>query len=178
MIAQNKIAAIANREGVDAQLVLTDSVAAWQAAGLVVAGVLAERNTDGQCSAGFLTDIPSGRRYSIQLDMPPAGTVCHLDSQGMEAAGAGLLAQIAEADIVVLSKFGKLEALHGGLRPAFAAAIAAGKPLLTTVSFKHLEAWASFAPSALWVEADDRSLQRWWKAISFDAANQPRRVTG
>lgn len=178
MIAPNSVAAIANREGVDAQSILADVVAEWQAAGLAVAGVLAERNTDGQCSAGFLTDIASGQRYSIQLDMPPAGTVCHLDAAGMEAAGTGLLAQIEGADLVVLSKFGKLEAMHGGLRPAFAATVAAGKPLLTTVSFKHFDAWKAFAPSALWVEADDGSIQRWWRANSFGELNQPRRLIG
>lgn len=165
MTSGNNIAAIVNREGLDAQSVLAEAVADWQAAGIGVAGILAERNADGICSAGFLTDIASGRRYSIQLDKPPEGTACHLDAGGMETAGADLLAQIEEADVVVLSKFGKLEAMHAGLWPAFAAAMAAGKPLLTTVSTKQFEAWKAFSPSSLWVEADDRSIRQWWKSI-------------
>jgi len=169
MSVPNTIAAIANRDGVDAQLMLADAVAEWQAAGIAVAGILAERNAEGQCSAGFLTDIASGKRYSIQLDMPPAGTVCHLDAEGMEAAGAGLLDQIAKADVVVLSKFGKLEAMHGGLWPAFTAAASSGKPVLTTVSSKHFDAWKAFSPSSLWLEADDRSIRQWWKKASARA---------
>lgn len=116
------------------------------------------------CSAAFLRDVALGRRFSIQLDAAPAGTSCHLDAAGIGEACAGLLPQIAGADIVVLSKFGKTEAAQQGLRAAFSGAIAAGRPLLTTVSPKHAEAWAAFAPRAVWLEPDSGAIERWWQA--------------
>lgn len=75
-----------------------------------------------------------------------------------------MLDRIASADIVVLSKFGKMEATGQGLWPAFAAAKAAGKPLLTTISRRHVEAWTAFAPAAVWLDAAVPSIERWWQA--------------
>jgi len=162
------IAVIANREGLDSQALLARAAGAWRTAGLRVVGVLAENNdTEGMCSAGFVRNIGSGTRYSVHLDTPPAGKTCHLDAEGMHEACAGLLGQIPSADIVVLSKFGKLEAMQQGLWPAFTAAVTTGKPLLTTVSSSQMEAWTAFAPAALWLGADDPSIQEWsrrWQA--------------
>jgi len=161
----SRIAAIANHEGLDSQALLSDAVAAWRKAGIKVVGVLARDNSEeGPCSAGFLRDLVSGKEFSIQLDAPPAGTSCHLDAAGLEDAGANLLAQVSAADVVVLSKFGKLEAAQGGLWPVFQAALAAGKPVLTTVSSKHNEAWKAFAPAAAWLAGDRESIAQWWSA--------------
>jgi nucleoside-triphosphatase THEP1 len=73
-----------------------------------------------------------------------------------------VLGQVATCDLVVLNKFGKLEAIGQGLAPAFNAAIAAGKPLLTTISENHIDAWLAFAPGAIALAADKAMLQRWW----------------
>lgn len=172
MTGQTSVAVIANREGQDSGSLLADAVRNWRAAGVKVVGLLAENNdVEGPCSAGYLRDIASGHRYSVHLDTPPAGKTCHLDGQGMNDAGAALLGQIESADIVVLSKFGKLEAMRQGLWAAFRAALETGKPLLTTVSSKHVDAWARFAPDAALLDADNLSIQRWWQAAT--QARQP-----
>ncbi|MBN9071290.1 MAG: DUF2478 domain-containing protein [Rhizobiales bacterium] len=156
------IAAIANAGGPDAQIVFTEAAATWRKLGLRVAGTIAVHADDeGPCSAGFLLDIGSGERYAIRLDEAPAGTACHLDAAGMEEACAALLGQIPSADVVVLSKFGKLEAMRLGLWGAFSASLEAGKPLLTSVSPKHLAAWKAFAPEATWVDADPAAIEEW-----------------
>lgn len=166
MTRQNRVAVIANREGLDSQALLASATEAWRAAGVKVVGILAENNDiEGMCSADFVRDIASGARYSIHLDAPPPGKTCHLDAEGMDRACAGLHGQIASADVVVLSKFGKLEAMRQGLWPAFRAAVATRKPLLTTVSARHLEAWKAFAPVPAWLEPDGSSIERWWEAV-------------
>jgi hypothetical protein len=140
------------------------------ASGIKVAGVVAQNNeVVGACSAGFVRDIASGRQFSIHLDAPPAGKLCHLDATGMEDAGSGLLAQIPAADVVVFSKFGKLEAMRGGLWPAFSAAVATGKPLLTSVSSKHVEAFMAFAPEAAWIKGKREAVEEWWRAARVSA---------
>jgi nucleoside-triphosphatase THEP1 len=165
MTGPDRIAVIANREALDSQALLAAAVSGWRAAGVRVAGVLAENNDEGVCSAGYLRDIASGRRFSVQLDAPPPGKTCHLDVAGMDDACAGLLGQIGSADAVVISKFGKMEAMRQGLWATFEAALAAGKPLLTTVSSRHVEAWMRFAPHAVWLDADAAPIDRWWHAV-------------
>ena len=100
------------------------------------------------------------------LEAPPAGTSCHLEATGVEGACAAVLGQITDSDAVVLSKFGKLEAAGGGLAPAFAAAIAAGKPVLTTVSDLHRAAFQGLAPEALRLPADAAAIRGWWAEIA------------
>jgi len=168
------LAVIANRRGRDSQSLLAAMAEDWRTAGVGVVGVLAEDNdAEGTCSAGFLRDIASGTRYSIHLATPPDGRTCHLDAEGVDGACAGLLGQIAAAELVVLSKFGKLEAAGQGLWPAFAAAVENGRPLLTTVSSRHMEAWTRFAPGAAWLGADAASVRRWWRA----SGPRPRHMT-
>jgi len=166
-MADAPIAALANRDGLDSQVLLAAAAAGWSRAGLRVAGLLARNADTGEvCSADILTDIASDRHYRVRLDEAPALTSCHLDVAGMETACAALLGQIDAADIVVLSKFGKLEAMERGLWPAFVAAAAAGKPLLTSVSEKHVAAWTRFAPAGLWLDTDPAAIAGWWRLLA------------
>lgn len=166
MVQTHNIAAVPNENGADTQAILFGMASRWADSGAKVAGVLAESHglPDRSCSAGFLRDIASGKRFSIYLDTPRSDTTCHLDAEGVEGACAGLLAQIPSSDIVVLSKFGKLEAARQGLWDAFSAAVAAGKPLLTTISPRQAEAWKAFAPDAVLLKADAASIAQWWNA--------------
>ncbi len=67
--------------------------------------------------------------------------------------------------VVVLSKFGKLEAARGGLCDAFRAAILADLPIITTVSPLLAEEWAQFAGSlSNKVPATMDALGAWWTA--------------
>lgn len=77
-----------------------------------------------------------------------SSTTFHLNASGVEAAGEGLRDQIPACDLVVLSKFGKREAMHQGSADAFTTAMAAGKPVLTSISEKHRDAWRAFVPEA------------------------------
>jgi hypothetical protein len=132
-----------------------------------VAGVIAEAHNlpNRAWSAGFLRDIGSGKAYSMFLETPPSGTSYHLYAAGVEGACAAVLGQIIYSDVVVLSKFGKLEAAGGGLAPAFTAPIAAGKPVLTTVSDLHQAACYGLAPDALRLPAGAAAIRDWWAEI-------------
>lgn len=164
---KSRIAAIVDADGAPTQALLNDAVAAWRAAGLKVGGVIAETHgiPDRTCGAGLLRDIASGKPYKIYLDTTPSNTSCHLDAAGVEAASSGLLDQLQNSDVIVLSKFGKLEAMHQGLAAAFDAAIAAGKPILTTVSEKQRDAWRAYAPQAATLPPDAAALQAWWQSL-------------
>ena len=158
------IAAIETHSSTHAQKLLAERVEHWQAEGVRVAGFievphnLADRN----CKGGILRDVATGALYPIYQEEIPPGAICHVDARGAYVASHALLSQIESCDVVVISKFGKLEAAQAGLVPVFEAARAAGKPVLTAVSDKHREAWAAFAPGAEALAADSASLSNWF----------------
>lgn len=162
-----KVAAVVGADSETIRLLLAAAVEGRRASGARVVGLLAESHgiPDRSCGAGILRDIVSGKPFPMYFETPPQGTSCHLDPSGLETAGGALLDQIAASDLVVLSKFGKLEAMGGGLVAAFEAAIGAGIPVLTSVSEKHREAWERFAPEAACLGADESAIQAWWQEI-------------
>ncbi len=121
------------------QALLLNAMARWRAAGLAVCGVIEESDEPAQtsCSCGILRNLVTGARFPMSLDEPPAHTSCRLDETGVTKAGESVLAQIAGLDVVVLSKFGKVEAVGGGLFCAFEAAASLGKPVITSVAPRH-----------------------------------------
>lgn len=167
-----RFAALVGANGSTLQAVITAAIAEWKDAGLRVAGVIAEAHNlpNRACSAGFLRDIGSGKAFSMFLEAPPSGRSCHLDAAGVEGACSAVLDQIADSNVVALSKFGKLEAVGGGLAPAFAAAIAAGKPVLTTVSHLHRPAFDAFAPDVIHLPANAAAIRDWWAGIASGTA--------
>jgi hypothetical protein len=112
-----------------------------------LAGLVAEGHglPDRFCDAGFLRNVTTGERFPIFRDLGPSTAVCHLDGTGAVAAAEAVRCDIAAGpDLVLLSKFGKLEAAGDGLVCAFEAAIEACVPLLTSVSPALDEAWRKF----------------------------------
>lgn len=159
----SKIASVVGAPSAEVQDVLARLAMAWRASGLKVVGALAEPHglSERSCGAGFLRDIASGTPYPIYLETAPRDTSCHVDVVGVERASAAILNQIVTADLVVLSKFGKLETMGRGLAVVFDTAIAAGKPILTSVAGKHRDAWRSFAPSATSLTLDEAAIEAW-----------------
>lgn len=112
-----------------------------------------------------LRGIISGKLYPIHLEFQQVHTSCDIDAEGVETACAAIINDVLTSDLVVLSKFGKLEAMRRGLFAAFEAAIAAEKPLLTTVSGRHRDAWQDFAPDAILLHAGEAGIQDWWHTV-------------
>jgi hypothetical protein len=162
--AARKLVALMGNDGAMIQALLAEMVADWRAAGVRIAGVMAESHglPDRVCGAGILREIATGKPHPIYIDAPLSRSSCHLDAAGVAHACAAVVSQIPTCDLVVLNKFGKLEAMGEGLAPAFNAAIAVGKPVLTTVSGKHVNAWHELAPNTVTLAADKAALQKWW----------------
>jgi hypothetical protein len=136
---------------------------------LRLAGVVAEDHglADRACSAGYLRSLRSGERFQIFQDLGPGSTGCHLAGTGALAATVAVQRDVAEGcDLVLLSKFGKLEAGGSGLRDAFSAAIEWGIPVLTSVSPAFAAAWAEFAGSlSVVLPPDDDRIEDWRQAV-------------
>jgi hypothetical protein len=145
-----------------------------------IAGVIEEGHglADRACSAGRLRSICDGSLHPIFQDLGPGSEACHLDGAGAVSASEAIQRDIATGcDLVILSKFGKLEAARAGLAPAFAAAIEAKVPILTAVSPTFYEAWAQLAsPLFVSLPAEAAAVERWW--ADMRPAQSPRMPAG
>ncbi|TXL71114.1 DUF2478 domain-containing protein [Vineibacter terrae] len=166
--AVKKIAVVQGMQGAVVQDLFRVLAARWQGCARL-AGVIAEdHGLPGRaCSAGYLRSLASGERFAIFQDLGPGSAGCHLAGDGALAAAAAVRRDIATGcDLVLLSKFGKLEANGGGLRDAFGAAIEAQVPVLTSVSPAQLAAWKAFAaPLFTVVPADADRIDAWRRSV-------------
>jgi hypothetical protein len=162
-----KIAVIQGAPGALVQRLFGKLVDRWRPS-LRLAGVVAEDHglADRACSAGYLRSLGSGERFQIFQDLGPGAKACHLAGEGALAAAVAVQRDIAGGcDLVLLNKFGKLEASGGGLREAFSEAIESGVPVLTSVSPTFATAWTEFAGSRFVVlPAEDDRIEAWRQA--------------
>ncbi|MFZ1110177.1 MAG: DUF2478 domain-containing protein [Rhodomicrobium sp.] len=146
--------------------------------GIRVAGVteIAEAVPKGACRSLALREIGTGAQFPIAQDLGPGSAACNLDTNGLAAACARVLSAIeGGADVVVLSKFGKIEASGGGLLDCFAAAAGAGLPCVAGVSPALAAPFAEWAGDFCeWVEASDGALEAWWLARRSAFVNPSR----
>jgi hypothetical protein len=136
---------------------------------LRIAGILAEPHgiAERSCRAGFLRSIASGKRYSLFDKAGEMAEFCNLDGRGALAASVAAAEDIASGcDLVVLSKFAKMEEGGEGLCSAFLATIRAGIPLLTSVSPARSDTFASFPGAEFAVlSADEASIDAWLGSV-------------
>jgi hypothetical protein len=148
------------------QGLLRDFVASLPPA-LRVAGVIEDvPEAEGEaCNVGQLRSLRDGGAYTIVQDLGPGSTACKVDAGGIVTACEAVCRDIeAGCDLVVLSKWGKVEADRSGLAVAFAAAIEAGVPVLTSVAPRFMPLWDRFAASMYVVLPPDAvSLAAWWR---------------
>ena len=134
-----------------------------------IAGVIEDPvGADGDgCGAGGLRSLDDGRRFALLQNLGPGAAACRLDSAGLVSACAAVEQSIrAGCDLVVLSKFGKLEAERSGLAQAFANAVEGGHPILTSVTPKFGYAWDRFAaPLYVILPADLEAIEAWWREL-------------
>lgn len=156
--------------------------------GLRVVGVV-ENPPVGEipCKSMELRSLENGQRFSTSQDLGPGSTACNLSPEGLALACAAVQSAIAQgADIVVLSKFGKLEAAGEGLVDAFGTAIERGLVVFTSVSPTIMAEWQAFAGDlAACVTVDpaqasdqawlERSLDGWLDAWGLEAAARAAR---
>lgn len=137
-----------------------------------IAGAI-EEGEPGRRRSNHLRSLSDGLSYPVFQDLGAGASGCALDPTSVVLASEAVRAGIeAGCDLVVLSKFGKMEALNGsGLIPAFIAALEAGVPVLTSVAPKFDAEWDAFAsPYYVVLPAEDDALEDWWRSVREVAA--------
>jgi hypothetical protein len=133
--------------------------------GVRTVGVIEEESGPRQ---SILRSLADGRAFPIFQALGAGAAGCALEPAGVVAAGAQVLRDMAAGcDLVVLNKFGKLEAEEGsGLIDVFGAALMAGVPVLTSVSSRFRGAWDRFAaPFYCQLPASDDAISTWWDQL-------------
>jgi nucleoside-triphosphatase THEP1 len=168
-----RIGVIVGDAGAEKQTLLAEFAARRRREGLRVAGVveLIAPSPFSACGALDLLDLATGARFGVTQALGPGSTACNLDPGGVAMACAAVENAIAAgADLVILSKFGKLEASGHGLCDAFAAALSADIPVVTTLKPTMRAEWAQFA-GALSDETPNReALESWWRSLASACA--------
>lgn len=137
--------------------------------GLRVRGLVQEETRDGPGGARrmLLTDLEGGERFDISQKLGSGSGSSCVDPGVLAAAGGVLRRALAEgADLVIVSRFGELEAAGGGFAAEMLELMGEGVPLLTAVSSRFLENWRRFTDGAgAELSPDLEALEAWFAGL-------------
>ena len=176
-LCSSQIAALQGASSGAIQTLLNDFALRAARQGHKVAGVieLASGESGGACGWRAVRDLSTGAVTSISQNLGRGSTACNLDPSGLIEACAAIERSVAAgADLVIISKFGKLEADRRGLSDAFRAAIDAGLPILTAVSPAMAAGWRLFAgPLSQFIPANASAVDAWWSGVKAEKLVPP-----
>lgn len=117
-----------------------------QAAGLRLAGAVQHNidRPDGPCDMD-LSVLGSGHTVRISQRLGPGATGCRMDAGALETAVAMAESTLAGADLLIVNKFGRQEAMGRGFRPLIGQALATGVPVLLAVNAGYRADFDAFA---------------------------------
>ena len=144
------IAAVVYADGIYPDRVIARAIAPLQERGVPLAGALqveAERVPDRHPCDMLLMDLASGDVAAIAEYRGKHASGCRLDVGLLTDIGEAVSSSLhdGEARLLVINKFGKIEAAGGGLRAAIAEAVDLGIPVLVGVPARNLDSWRAFA---------------------------------
>lgn len=109
-----------------------------------------------------LQDLHTGERYLVSQPLGRLSDGCRGDPQGFARASVALRRALQEApELVLVNRFGGLEAEGGGFAQEVLDLVCAGVPVLTQVSDRRLQAWQRFSGGAPVLPAEPQALQAW-----------------
>lgn len=133
------------------------------ASGLRVAGAV-QQNTDlgadCACDMDVLVIGEEDRPIRISQSLGNGSSGCRLDTGALEMAAARVGARLDGAELLIVPKFGRQEAVGRGFRAIIAQAVADDLPVLLHVPPEQREAFAVFC-DGVGQELDADSLTQW-----------------
>jgi len=140
--------------------------AAWAAGrGLRLGGLIQRGHHDA-----VMVDLEAGTNFPIMQNLGRDGG-CAIDTQAVAAASMVVRGAIERRrDLVVVNKFGALEAEGNGLADEMLMAMAEDIPLLTTVSVGRLDAWLGYCGGMCQLLPPDGAALRHWAERTVTAS--------
>jgi Protein of unknown function (DUF2478) len=119
--------------------------------------------------------LPGGDTVSLVEDVRACTAGCRLDAgrlAGIAERLAGALA--AGSDLVIINRFGRMEAAGGGLADLITRAIRADIPVLIAVPEHRFAALIKFADGMnVRLACRREALDRWWQSVAGRPARHP-----
>lgn len=131
--------------------------------GLRLAGAVQVNLDRGQncaCDMDIVVIGEESRPIRISQSLGTGSTGCRLDPGALEMAAARVAAGLAGAELLVLPKFGKQEAIGRGFCDVIGQAVLSGLPVLLHVPHDQRQAFAAFS-GALAEEVRPDALADW-----------------
>ena len=145
-------------------------VESQRALGLSVAGLLQEHGGEDDCSRRDVSvyNLTTGKRLPVMQDLGAEATGCRVDPAAIATAARQLADAVAALpDLIVVSRFGRLESEGGGMIAEIAEAVVEGVPLIVCVPLRFLDAWSAFAGGLDAHLAPRRdAIEAWWAAVA------------
>jgi len=166
----SRLAAILYRPEDDIDTLLADFAGDLLLTGERIGGVVQQnvKDDNGKLVGMQLVDLMTDRRIGIFQPLGAGSSACKLDTSGLaEATRAVTNAIAAGVNLIIVNKFSKQEASGRGLRSELADAIIAGRPVLTSVSEKCLDAWKEFTGDRGTILLNQRRVvDAWWQEVA------------
>lgn len=145
---------------------LAEAVGFFEGDGLRLAGTVQVKPADpsGHPCDMDLRVLPDGPGFRISQPLGRMAKGCRLDGGVIEAIAAEVEARMAGADLLIVNKFGKLEAQGRGLCPAMAKAMEMEIPTLVGVNEMNVPDFRAFSGGAAEVLRPDlRAIRTWYE---------------
>lgn len=131
-----------------ADRLLAEQAARLQEAGVALAGAVQrniDRGAECACDMDVLIIGQEDRPIRISQSLGPGSTGCRLDAGALELAAGRVATVLDGAELVIVPKFGRQEAMGRGFRALIGQALAGDLPVLIYVPTEQLAAFASFS---------------------------------
>lgn len=158
----------------DTDLLLARVAETLMADGLRLCGTVqfnTECEGEGPCDMDVRV-LPDGPVIRISQSLGVGARGCRLDPGALETAIAVCEAQLDRADVLVVNKFGKQEALGRGFRGLIAEAMGRGTPVLVGLNALNLSAFEAFVGGeAEAVPATEDAVLAWMHSATKEASD-------
>ena len=116
--------------------------------------------------------LPDGPVIRISQSLGPEARGCRLDPGALETAIAACERRLDQADLLIVNKFGKQEALGRGFRGLIAEAMGMGIPVLVGLNGLNRDAFDAFTGGAAEpVEPRHDAVLDWLRGAMADASD-------
>lgn len=148
----------------DLEALLERTARRLQSAGWRVAGLVHRQDHYANGNKRMrLFDLCSEQQFELSQDLGNASEACSLNPQALAQASGVLRQALSDGvQLVILNRFGQLEAMGGGFAHEFAAFLQADIPVLTVVAARHAMQWQQFTGGHhASLPADEETLYDW-----------------
>lgn len=116
----------------------------------------------------MLVDLGEGTTYPLFQNLGTGSVSCSVDQTSIASASVVLRRALSEnPDLVIVNRFGALEATGGGFATEMLALMSEGIPLLTVVAEPYLFDWRHFTGGAgVPLAPQPEALENWFAGLS------------